>query len=363
MKTIRTLTTAIILSGLLTLSMPLRTWANCIQSAAYDAPTLFYDATSVLNASGAVSLVEKTNYPGTFKCSIPAWGIIGGKNTVSNVTPYSSNTLYLKFPGDAYVSLNVSGLAPQETHPRVGTSTASILNASFIINLKLIKTIPTKNVMVVDGDIATIDPIVLAQDSTGLTLLQSVARLVADFAYFVFNWRWPKHNYDLYYQPLQIRFVKSVTTCSFDDANKTVVLNNIDISSLAGGATSGKKEFSLNFSCANFEGNGTTTRNVLAYMSSNHLLISDSSTLMSPSAGSAGGVGIRLAKASDSIPLVLSPSANAQGNATPLFSYTAHQTMPPRLSIPMTAWYYVYDKQALSSGPVKTTAVVNFVYD
>ncbi|MFK8260407.1 fimbrial protein [Erwinia sp. AnSW2-5] len=323
---------------------------------------MFYDATSSLNLTGYASVSGRTNYPGMFKCSVPAWGIIGGKNTVDSSTPYSNNTLYLKFPGNAYVSLNVSNLNPQSTHPAVGTNGGATIDASFTVNLALMKTTPTQNVMVVNGDTATINPIVLAQDSTGLTVLQNITRLIADFAYFIFNWRWPAHDYDIYYKPLQIKFVKYVTTCSFDDKNKTVMLNDISISALASGATSGKKAFTLNFTCSDLL-NGVTTRNLLAFMSSSNLLGSDNSTLISSAAGSAGGVGIRVAKSSDDIPMKFSPSATAQGAATPLFSYISNQPLEQKLSIPMNAWYYVYDQKALSSGPVRTTAVVNFVYD
>ncbi|MGR2858991.1 fimbrial protein [Erwinia rhapontici] len=346
----------------LILFLPSWAGANCIQNAPVDAPFLYYDATSALNLSGRASFSSTTAYPGTFSCSMPAWGIIGGKNTVDNSTPYSQNTLYLKFPGDAYVSVNVTQPTPQEFHPKVGTNNGSAIDSTFTVNLKLLANIPTKNVMVINGDIATINPIVLAQDSTGLTFLQNIARMLSDFAYFIFHWSWPKHNYDIYYKALQIRFVKRVTTCSFDDDNKTVVLNNIDIASLASGAMNGKKAFTLNFSCDGMK-NGIAGRNLRAFMSSNNLLASDSTTLTSPVTGGAKGVGIRVAKASDNIPLTFSSSETTQGNATTLFSYTASQALPSQLSLPMNAWYYVYNKQMLSSGSVRTTAVVNFVYD
>lgn len=348
--------------ALLMLFLPSWAEANCIQSSTVNAPFLFYDATSALNLSGNTSFTSTTAYPGTFSCSMPAWGIIGGKNTVNNSTPYSQNTLYLKFPGDAYVSVSVTQPTPQEFHPKVGTNNGSDIDATFTVNLKLLANIPSKNVMVVNGDTATINPLVLAQDSTGLTVIQNIARMVSDFAYFIFHWSWPKHNYDIYYKALQIKFVKRVATCSFDDDNKTVVLNSIDIASLASGAMNGKKAFTLNFSCNGMK-NGMAGHNLQAFMSSNTLLASDSTTLISPDTGSAKGVGIRVAKASDNIPITFSSSETTQGNATTLFSYTASQVLPSQLSLPMNAWYYVYNKQALSSGPVRTTAMVNFVYD
>ncbi|MTD27444.1 fimbrial protein [Erwinia sorbitola] len=361
MKTIRILTGSIITFTLLML-LPLQCRAGCTQPSPTDAVPLYYDATSALNSAGSASVTQRTNYPGSFKCNAPPWGILGGKNTVANLSPYTSNTIYLKFPGDAYVSVSVTGLTPQQVNPSVGSNSASSINASFTINLKLMKTVPTKNVMTVNGDLATIKPIVLAQDNTGLTLLQSISRLITDFTYFIFHWSWPQHDYDIYYQSIQIRFVKSVTTCQFDDANKTVVLNNIDRSSLLSGSSNGKKDFTLNFTCALYQ-NKIATRSVQAFLSSRYLLASDNTTLISSAPDAAGGVGIRLAKASDNIPLKMSSLSSAQGNATALFSYSAYQVMPPVLSIPMSAWYYVYNKDALSSGPVRTTAVLNFVYD
>lgn len=348
--------------SVLTLFLPSWGWANCIQSTPVLASSMFYDATNSLNLTGYASVSGRTDYPGMFKCSVPAWGIIGGKNTVDNSTPYSNNTLYLKFPGNAYVSLNVSNLAPQVTHPSVGTNGGATIDASFTVNLALMKTTPTQNVMVVNGDTALINPIVLAQDSTGLTILQNITRLIADFAYFIFNWHWPTHDYDIYYKPLQIKFVKRVTTCSFDDQNKTVVLDDISLSELSNGTINGKKSFTLNFTCSGMM-NGAATRNILAFMSSIFLQGSDDSTLFSPVAGSAGGVGIRIAKASDNIPIKFSISPTAQGNATPLFSYHSNQPLDQKLSIPMNAWYYIYDRNALSSGGVRTGAVVNLVYD
>lgn len=353
---------SVIAFSLLAMFLSTRASANCTQNAVINAPFLYFDATTALNMTGYVSFSQRTEYPGTFTCSMPAWGIIGGKNTVDNSTPYAQNTLNLKFPGNAYVSVNISKPTPQETHPKVGTNNGSDIDADFTVTLRLLATVPTKNVMVVNGDTATINPVVLAQDSTGLTIIQNIARMVSDFAYFIFHWSWPKHNYDIYYKALKIRFVKSVTTCSFDDDNKTVVLNNIDIASLASGATNGKKAFVLNFSCDGIK-NGIAGVNLKAFLSSNYLLASDNTTLISRETGGAKGVGIRVAKASDNIPIIFSPSETVQGNATALFSYTADQALPSQLWIPLNAWYYVYDKQALSSGQVSTTAMVNFVYD
>lgn len=333
--------------------------ANCLQNSAFDAPTLYYDATTSLNLTGYASVSGRTDYPGTFDCSTPAWGIIGGKNSVDNSSPYAKNTLYLKFPGNAYVSLSVTDLAPEETHPKVGTNNATTIDASFTVNLKLLKTIPSQNVMTVNGDTAIIRPIVLAQDSTGLTIIQNIARLVGDFAYFIFHWSWPRHDYDIYYKPMQIKFIKRVTTCSFDDDNKIVRLNNISLPMLANGNLYGKA-FELNFTCTDLQ-NGVTSRSVLAYLSSNNVSTTDNTTLISPDGGSAGGVGIRVYK--NNTPIKFSPSATDQGDATALFSFSASQPLAPKLSIPLTAWYHVYDAKALSSGPVRTTAVVNFVYD
>lgn len=255
--------------------------------------------------------------------------------------------------------MSVTDLAPEETHPKVGTNNATTIDASFTVNLKLLKTTPTQNVMTVNGDTAFINPVVLAQDSTGLTIIQNIARLVGDFAYFIFHWSWPKHDYDIYYKPMQIKFIKRVTTCSFDDDNKIVRLNNISLPMLANGNLYGKA-FELNFTCTDLQ-NGVTSRSVLAYLSSNNVSTTDNTTLISPDGGSAGGVGIRVYK--NNTPIIFSPSATDQGDATALFSFSASQPLAPKLSIPLTAWYHVYDAKALSSGPVRTTAVVNFVYD
>lgn len=343
------------------ISLPIKSRANCIQKSPVTAMPIYYDASDALNFTGSTSFSETTLYPGTFTCTMPAWGIIGGKNSVDNSSPYTQQTLYLKFPGDAYVSLNISNLSPQETHPNVGTNKGSDIDANFTITLKLMKTVPTKNVMVVNSDIARINPVVIAQDSTGLTVLQNIARMISDFAYFVFNWTWPTHNYDIYYKPLMIRFVKRVTTCSFDDDNKTIVMNDINMSSLIAGENA-KKLFTLNFSCAG-QVYGATSRAMSAYLSSTNILPTDNSTLISPDPGSATGVGIRIQKVTSATPIKFSASPTDIGDATPLFAYAAQEQVPTKLTIPMFAWYYVYNRRQLSSGPVRTTAMVNFVYD
>lgn len=342
--------------------VPITLRANCLQNSAITAMGIYYDASDALNLTGYASFAGSTNYPGTFTCTTPAWGILGGKNTVDNSSPYSQQTIYLKYPGNAYVSLNVTKPSPQETHPKTGTNNGSDIDATFTVSLKLMKTVPTKNVMTVTSNIAKINPVVLAQDSTGLTILQNIARMINDLAYFIFNWSWPQHNYDIYYKPLLIRFVKQVTTCSFDDNNKTVLMDNIDISSLSSGAMDGKKSFTLNFSCNDLL-NGTTSRNVSAYLSSNTILPADNTVLTSTAPGSAAGVGIRIANTKDNIPIKFSSSSTAQGDATTLFSSAAHTPLSANFALPMYAWYYVYNRKGLSSGPVRTTAVVNFVYD
>ena len=74
-------------------------------------------------------------------------------------------------------------------------------------------------------------------------------------------------------------------------------------------------------------------------------------------------MGIRLQKAGEITPVKFSASTTDIGDATPLFAYAAQDQVPTKLTVPMFAWYYVYNARQLSSGPIRTTAVVNFVYD
>ncbi|MEA1063489.1 fimbrial protein [Erwinia sp. HR93] len=336
--------------------------AQCQPGIMQNAPMLSIDATDALNSSGGASYPLSTNYPGNFSCSLPAWWVIGGKNTVTNSSPYSNNDFYLKFPGDAYVKLSVTGIAPAQFNPGTGNNNGSSINSTFLVNLTLLDSAPDKNVMTVTGNMATVSPVMIEQDSTGLTVIQNIARMISDFAYFVFHWSWPVHDYDIYYQPLIIYFTKRETTCSFSDANKTVVLNDIDRASLANGHGDGRTAFRLGFSCAHLQ-NGASTRGVTAWISSNNLRSGDDSTLISPQSDSAHGVGVRLMKAGEHAPLVIGSSATAQGSATSLFTLAKQQKTKANFYVDMAAWYYVYDASALSAGEVNTTAVVNVAYD
>lgn len=220
----------------------------------------------------------------------------------------------------------------------------------------------------VSGNTQKFSDIAIARDTSGMTYLESVQAFFS-FLGKVFMWmgslfqRWPLDYRDMFSQNLIITYTPKMSTCNFNNAGLMVNLPKIGIAQLTKIPQPGYTPFTLNFSCGNLLANGSTDRPIDMFLSSNNLLPTDKSVLMSNSPGAAQGVGIKVTKRENpNAPVVFSTSTLNRGNATSIFSASAGAVVENNFSIGMGAYYFPYNPAQLTSGEVRATATLNIVY-
>lgn len=169
---------------------------------------------------------------------------------------------------------------------------------------------------------------------------------------------WEKTQYDIYYQPIIIKFVPKQTTCSFNNAGLTVKLPNTDRAELLSKLQTGNTPFSLDFSCHSLL-NGRTNNAINAYLTSS-ALSADKTIMLDKNVNAAQGVGISVKYQNKDVKFGTKPGDRT--GATLLLEKKSNDTLATNLSIPLNAFYNVYDKKNLTSGPIKTTAILNLEY-
>jgi len=314
------------------------------------------DKLSMTNTQWTTTVM--TQYVGSFNCSTG--------NSEFAYTPIlstdSSKATILSF-GKYNVRAEIVNTPANPKLASSGRHTASELNAPMNLRFTLVSSTGTA----VAGNTVSISDVMFVSDMSGMSLWEILTWPITQAAKiltWLFNgFHWPYDNRDMYGQPMMIKYAPAETTCAFDNAGLTVVLPKVGISQLGASSQPGITPFTLNMSCQNLNTDSTSTRAVDMFLSSNNLLPADSSVLVDSSTSAAKGVGIRVVKTSNAgKPVVFSTSTTSRGTATSLFSVAQGGAMTQTFSIPMAAYYYVYNTSAVAQGNINTSAVLNIIY-
>lgn len=333
--------------------------ATCFGSGiSYGTPLNFdlSDKLSMTNTQWTTTVM--TQYVGAFNCTTG--------NSEFAYTPIlstdSSKATILSF-GKYNVRAEIVNKPTNPTLASAGRHAASELNTPMSLRFTLVSGTGTT----VAGNTMSISDVMFVSDMSGMSIWEILTWPITQagkILTWLFNgFHWPYDSRDMYGQPMTIKYAPAETTCAFDNAGLTVVLPKVGISQLGTSSQPGITPFTLNMRCQNLNTDSTSTRAVDMFLSSNNLLPTDSSVLVDSSTSAAKGVGIRVVKTSSAgKPVVFSTSATSRGTATSLFSVTRGGAMTETISIPMAAYYEVFNTRSVSQGNINTAAVLNIVY-
>lgn len=338
--------------------------ASCNNTGNKDAPALNFDLSLDLSStSTTVNKPTRTAFPGQYHCSAP--GLLQ-QNNVGIDSPFRQSTIAIGFNGGKQVvSISVNSIGQQSvTNIQPGDYAASTLDTNFTIQFKLLSSPPASNYKVVAGSTVLISPVMMATDVTSLGLVNWLLRLVSDLVTFLVTLQWPTHAEDMFYQPMQLTYNPVTTTCNFSNQGLTVPLPLISIQDVKTNSLAGYTPFTLNFTCSDLAGGTSASRDISMFLASSNLLATDNTVLTNTATQGATGVGFRLVKASTtSSPIIFSNSVSAQNSATNIFSVTKGSALSPSFSINMGAYYYPYDPNNITKGPMTSNATLVFAYN
>ncbi|WP_336666083.1 fimbrial protein [Enterobacter mori] len=172
-------------------------------------------------------------------------------------------------------------------------------------------------------------------------------------------------DYFLAYEKMTIQFEPKETTCNMTH-DMTVKLPPAPLKELKTYGRKNGADFTIPIKCGNLAGVKTSTRNIKAWLSSNDLISSDSSSqTMVNDETTAGGVGIAIRSRTfmgDFEEVKLSSSTSME-NASQILDIVKDDDIQETQFIFLHAYYKVYDASALSTGTVVATAQIMFGYD
>lgn len=351
----------------LTLAMGYSTqaFADCKQgTSAISAPAITLNMTDMLNNNGSASWRLGTQYSGTFVCSPRP---VFHRNSIGTSSPFTNNKLIVAFNNKKqFVEITINDLNPSGeikfNESGGGTYSADKAYTEFTVNARLLGNTTSGNIMAVSGDTAYLDKALITMDTTDFSLINTIVRFATDLLTFLVTWRWPSHKEDIFYQPLYLIYNHTSTTCDFANAGLNVNLPQVNRTELLKGNYFGETPFTLNFTCKNIL-SGKPTRPIKAYLSSNHILSGDRKTLVDNNSSSARGIGVRILQDGSSTPVTFALSQSSPDGATFILDQQSNMPIAENIALNFKAYYHVFDANALSSGEIKATTIVNFIYE
>ncbi|MBT0725040.1 fimbrial protein [Rosenbergiella sp. S61] len=301
-----------------------------------------------------------TTFSGTFTCTTNSSSFLYTPLLINN----GSNQSVIGFNNGKYkVLAEITNSLDNKTLSGSRTIDASQLNVPLTIKFSLINKEGNSS----SSNVVNITDALILTDTSGLSILEIInwplKQLYKIVTWLLNNFTWPYDERDMYSQPMILTYAPKSTSCSLTNSGITINLPKLSIQQVASQPTPGFTSFNLNFSCNNLGTNNTTDRAIDIFLSSSTLLPTDQMTLIDNSNNSAKGVGFRVVNIKDmSKPLIFSTSQTVKGNGTSIFSIPSNNNLNSHFSIPLGAYYYVWDKQKLSQGTLNSTAVVNIVY-
>lgn len=339
--------------------------ANCKPDNTITAPNVNFDLSTDLNAtSTTVTKMNRTTFPGTFKCTTR--GLLF-PNTVGLASPFADNRVgTIGFNGGKqFVSITLTALEKDNvTNIDAGTHPASLLDTNFTLKFTLLTSKPSSNYTEVSGSTAIVNPVILASDASSVGLIQWLLNIAIKLVQFLLTWQWPVDQNDIFLQPMQITYNPVMTTCNFSNAGLIVSLPLISVKDAKTVDKAGYTPFTLNFTCQDFLSGSKTSRNIKMFLSSQNLLSTDKTVLTNTTTQGVSGIGFRLVK-SDNItsPITFSDNIITQGSATSIFSVNQGNTLSSAFSINMGAYYYPYNANSVTQGKITSTATLVMSYD
>ncbi|POP47770.1 pilus assembly protein [Superficieibacter electus] len=165
---------------------------------------------------------------------------------------------------------------------------------------------------------------------------------------------------DTYIENLTIHYNAKKTTCKAN--NLTIKLPDIALSELpaSGKATAKSTTDNIELQCDNLFGSREqTSRKMAVYLSSSDLVTGSSAILKG---GANNGVGFVLEHNNKTVNI--SSVEGSSASADTLWSINkAGAISHAQVKIPLTASYYVYDKNKVQPGALKATALIHVKYD
>ena len=337
-------------------------FATCTTgSMQYGAP-LYVDLSDKLSAAKpSWTVTYTTQYAGSFNCSTTSskFGytkILSTDNTYATILGFNNNKYRVR--------AEITDAPSEKTLNGFGGHSAAELNTSFTLRFTLVN----DKGQDISGDTVQLSDILFVSDLSGMSFWEIITwpiNQIVKIVQWLFNgFKWPYDSKDMFGQPLTIRYVPRMSTCSFNNPGLTVKLPITGIQRVTSGKNQpGLTPFTLNFSCEGLASNGTSDRAIEMFLSSNNLLSSDASVLVDNTASAAQGIGLRIIKRdTPQSPVIMSSSTTVRGSATALFSVAAGGGLASNFSIPMAAYYYAWNPMNATQGTLNTSAMLNIIY-
>ncbi|EKT60924.1 fimbrial protein [Providencia sneebia] len=330
--------------------------ADCETKNPKTADPITINLSELLYQQTSITQTYSTKYMGFFECDAAALIPGLGDNKVINMSAQENKSIYIKLNNQNIIKLTILNINNKEISlgSKKDTHSTSKINTNFSVKTELYYgSVPNNQLLDAKGASEyQIKSAIVALDASNSSLFILILKLLASL--FV----WEQTQYDIYYQPLIIKFEPKQTTCSFDDAGMVVKLPNIERAELLKKQQAGETPFALNFSCESLL-NGKTNNPITAYLSSS-ALSPDKTIMLDKQANSAKGVGISV-KYQNNVVHFGTKQGDRNG-ATLLINKKNNDDVPKYLSVPLVAYYNVYDTKNLTAGAVKTTAILNMEY-
>lgn len=337
-------------------------YAICATGSMQYGTPLYVDLSDKLSAARPTwTMTYTTQYTGSFNCSTTS-SKFGYTRILSTDSTYAT---ILGFNNNTYkVRAEIIDAPAEKTLNGFGGHNAAELNAGITLRFTLVND-PGK---AISGDTAYLGDIFFVSDLSGLSVWDVITwpinQVFKILQWLLNGFKWPYDLKDMYGQPLTIRYVPKMSTCSFTNPGLTVKLPMMGLQRVTSGKNQpGLTPFTLNFSCQGLTSNGTSDRSIEMFLSSNNLLPSDASVLVDNNASAAQGIGLRIIKRdTPQSPVILSSSTTVRGSATALFSVAAGGALAGNFTIPMAAYYYAWNPMNATQGTLNTSAMLNIIY-
>ena len=301
-----------------------------------------------------------TQYAGTFNCTT--------YNSDFAYTPILSNNIkyatILGFNNNKHMILaEITSTHSTVTLKSNGLHSASELNTRFNVRFSLVN----QGGMAITGETVKLYDVLFVSDLSGLSfseiILWPLNQVQKIFTWLFNGFRWPYDTRDMFGQPMIIKYSPKQTTCSFINAGLTVSLPTLGVNQINSSNQPGLTPFILNMRCQDISIAGTSDRAIEMFLSSNTLHSSDNSVLVDNSASGIKGIGLRLTlQSKPQTPVMISTSNTSRGMATLLYNVSAGHSISDNFSIPMTVYYYAWDKENITQGKINTSATLNIIY-
>lgn len=345
--------------------------ASCMPKQTTTSTSIRFDMTDILKPTGQASQNFRTQFSSmpNFTCTAPGWlksNKVGITSTLKNqVATIGFNS------GKQVVEVRLVSLETEEVKDiPAGSNLSSMLDTNFTLSFKklsgnaAIQAKKYRSYHEVTGKEALFSPVVIASDITELNFVQWLIDMTLKVLEFLLTWHWPVDEHDIFLQPITLVFDAYTTTCAFTNSGLVVNLPKTNKGQLMSSSQPGYTPFHLDFACKDLPDGNKSSRGIKIFLASKNLHATDKTLLINNLSAGVKGVGFKLVKANDqSKPITLSETESAQGNATSLFSVKAYEGLTPSFSINLGTYYYVYDKQLITTGKLSSSATVVLSYE